>query len=78
MIIDLHTHTAAYSMCSSLDVEEIVRGSRAAGFDGICLSEHDKMWPAAEIASLSRQLDFRIFRAIEVTTSEGHVLVFGA
>jgi hypothetical protein len=60
-----------------LTVAEIVAGSRRRGFDGICLSEHDKIWPADEIARLSRELDFPIFRAMEVTTSEGHVLVFG-
>jgi hypothetical protein len=77
VLIDLHTHTAQYSSCSSLAVAEIVVGSRAAGFDAICLSEHDKMWPAERVAELSRSLSFPIFRAMEVTTSEGHVLVFG-
>jgi predicted metal-dependent phosphoesterase TrpH len=77
VLIDLHTHTAEYSTCSSLTVAEIVAGSRAAGFDAICLSEHDKIWPAQRIAELSRALNFPIFRAMEVTTSEGHVLVFG-
>jgi len=77
VLIDLHTHTAQYSSCSSLAVAEIVAGSRAAGFDAICLSEHDKIWPAERVAELSRLLSFPIFRALEVTTSEGHVLVFG-
>lgn len=77
MLIDLHTHSAAYSTCSSLTVEQLVVASRACGVEGICLSEHDKTWPADEILRLRRELNFPIFRAMEVSTSEGHVLVFG-
>ncbi len=77
LLIDLHTHSAAYSTCSSLTVEELVAGSRARGFDAICLSEHDKLWPKEEVALLARRLGFPIFRAMELSAAGGHVLVFG-
>ena len=77
MLIDLHTHTSHLSSCSSLTLAELILHSRAAGLDGICLTEHDKMWSAAEVSRAAEADDFCVLRAMEVSTTQGHVLVYG-
>ncbi|MFZ5633149.1 MAG: PHP domain-containing protein [Bacillota bacterium] len=77
MIVDLHIHTSALSPCSSLDPEEAVRVAKEAGLDGICFTEHCRVWPAAELERLSAKWDFPVFGGMEVETREGHMLVFG-
>jgi predicted metal-dependent phosphoesterase TrpH len=77
MLIDLHAHTSSYSMDSNLRPEELIEGSKAAGLDGICITEHDFFWDAEEVRELSRRHDFLLLPGCEITTEEGHMLVFG-
>ncbi|MEW6299958.1 MAG: CehA/McbA family metallohydrolase [Thermodesulfobacteriota bacterium] len=77
MLIDLHTHTCHLSSCSSLSLAELIARCRAAGLDGICLTEHDKMWSAEDLAQSTAPSDFLILRGMEVSTVQGHVLVYG-
>lgn len=77
MLIDLHTHTKVHSPCSALTVEALVRAARARGLDGVCLTEHDALWPLAEVERLGAEQGFLLLRGMEVTTETGHVLVFG-
>jgi predicted metal-dependent phosphoesterase TrpH len=77
MLIDLHTHTRVHSRCSALTPEALVRAAREHELDGVCITEHDALWPAADTAALAAELGFPVFRGIEVTTEVGHVLVFG-
>ena len=77
MLIDLHCHSNVHSGCSSLAPDELVRLARAAGLDGICLTEHDRSWSEAEVRALSAEHEFVVLRGMEVTTELGHVLVFG-
>ncbi len=77
MLIDLHTHTRVHSMDSVLSPDELVGGAKAAGLDGICITEHDQFWSAGEIARLARRHDLLVLPGCEVTTEEGHILVFG-
>jgi predicted metal-dependent phosphoesterase TrpH len=77
MLIDLHTHTRVYSRCSALTPEALVRAARERGLDGVCITEHDALWAADDLRGLGEQMDFPVFRGIEVTTEVGHVLVFG-
>lgn len=77
MLIDLHCHTRVHSTCSNLDPVELIRLSREAGLDGVCLTEHDRQWSAEEVAALREEHGFLVLRGIEVTTELGHVLVFG-
>lgn len=78
MLIDLHCHTKVHSPCSALTPEALVRAARARGVDGVCITEHDALWPSDEVGRLSSEMSFPVFRGIEVTTEVGHVLVFGA
>ncbi len=77
MIIDLHCHTRVYSGCSVLTPEALVDAARAAGLDGVCITEHDALWPAEDVRRLSEELDFLVLRGVEVSTDAGHVLAYG-
>jgi predicted metal-dependent phosphoesterase TrpH len=77
MLIDLHTHTRIHSPCSALTPEALVRAAKERGLDGVCITEHDAIWPLDEITALAASMDFVVLRGMEVTTEVGHVLVFG-
>lgn len=77
MLIDLHTHTKVRSACSALTPDALVRAARARGLDGVCITEHDALWPVAEIRRIAEEMEFVVLRGMEVTTEVGHVLVFG-
>lgn len=77
MLIDLHCHTRVYSACSALTPDALVRAARARGLDGVCLSEHDALWPLGEVQRIGRELEFVVLRGMEITTEVGHVLVYG-
>ena len=77
MVIDLHCHTYPKSDDSFMAPDELVEAAKAAGLDGICLTEHDAFWTEEEIASLSRRHDFLVLPGSEINTDAGHVLAFG-
>jgi len=77
MIIDLHTHTRPRSDDSDLDPPQLITLARRSGLDGICFTEHDWHWSEEEVERLSSEHDFRIFRGMEISSDEGHLLVFG-
>lgn len=77
MLIDLHCHTRVGSACSALTPEALVRAAMARGMEGVCITEHDALWPLAEVERVSREMSFVVLRGMEVTTEVGHVLVFG-
>jgi len=77
VLIDLHCHTKVYSPCSALTPEALVRAAKARAVDGVCITEHDALWPLADVQRLSEAMDFAVFRGMEVTTEVGHVLVYG-
>ena len=77
MLIDLHCHTLPRSQCSALQPEELVDLARERGLDGICLTEHDRPWPAEGLTALQVRTGFPVFSGIELTTDLGHVLAFG-
>jgi predicted metal-dependent phosphoesterase TrpH len=77
VLIDLHCHTKVMSPCSALTPDALVRAARARGLDGVCITEHDALWTAAQIARVADEMQFLVLRGMEVTTEVGHVLVFG-
>lgn len=78
MLIDLHCHTRVFSACSALTPDALVRAAKMRGLDGVCITEHDALWPADDVRRLGEEMSFVVLRGIEVTTEVGHVLVFGA
>ncbi len=77
MLIDLHTHTYPKSEDSLLSPAQLIEEAKRVGLDGICITDHDGFWNNESIAAMSREHDFPIFPGCEVTTEEGHLLVFG-
>lgn len=77
MLIDLHCHTQPLSACSALSVDALVATAVAKGLDGLCLTEHDRAWDAAELAAARGRSPIPLFSAVELTTDMGHVLAFG-
>ena len=77
MIIDLHIHTKPASGCSDLDPVELIEEAKRIGLDGVCLTEHDKIWAPDAIHKLREEHNFLVLRGVEVTSMDGDILVFG-
>jgi predicted metal-dependent phosphoesterase TrpH len=77
MRIDLHVHTFPRSSCSVIDPNALVREALRLKLDGICLTEHQVLWPLPEVRQLAQHQGLKIFRGNEITTAQGDVLVFG-
>lgn len=77
MLIDLHTHTRPLSWDSYLAPDELIERSKAAGLDGICLSEHDFFWKPEDVLELAKRHAFLVLPAIEINTDDGHILAYG-
>jgi predicted metal-dependent phosphoesterase TrpH len=66
-----------YSEDATLTPDELILQAKAAGLDGICLTEHDWFWDAEQAATLAKKHKFLVLPGVEVNTEEGHVLVYG-
>jgi predicted metal-dependent phosphoesterase TrpH len=77
MILDLHVHTTSYSPCSVMSPDELAIAAKKAGLDGVCITEHNRVWKAEQAQNLSRRHGLAVFRGMEVTTTGGDILVFG-
>ena len=77
MIIDIHTHTYPTSVDSFIDADELVDEAKRLGLDGVCITDHDGFWDHRETDDLSKRHDFLVLPGCEVTTEEGHLLVYG-
>jgi predicted metal-dependent phosphoesterase TrpH len=77
LLIDLHTHTRGLSWDSDLSPDELIVEAKAAGLDGICLTEHDFFWDHDAVRDLAKKHSFVVLPGIEINTEDGHVLCFG-
>lgn len=78
MKIDLHVHTRERSVCATMTEDEQIRAAIQAGIDGIAITEHDQLVPAAHLAELRAKFaPFRIFTGIEVQAEDHHWVVIG-
>ncbi len=77
MIIDIHTHTYPTSDDSALTPDELVSKAKRIGLDGVCITDHDRFWTPEDIHALARKHDYLVLPGCEVTTEEGHLLVYG-
>jgi hypothetical protein len=78
MKFDLHLHTNRHSPDSVTDPFDLLRAARRAGLDGVVLTEHDYMWPDAELAELRAFApDLVVLSGLEVTGRGGDMLVYG-
>ena len=77
MVIDLHVHTSPASPCSSAPVDSLIREAKLIGLDGICLTDHNHLWPPDMIEELRQRHGFLVLAGNEITTNQGDMLVFG-
>ena len=77
MLIDLHCHSAERSDDASSSLAELAAAARAAGLDGICVTDHDTFWPREALEETSRATGILLIPGCEVNTDSGHALVFG-
>ena len=77
MIIDIHTHTYPTSDDSSLTPEQLVEEAKRIGLDGLSITDHDGFWAPEDIQGLAKAHNFLILPGCEVTTEDGHLLVYG-
>ena len=77
MKFDLHIHSTYSDGHAS--VKDIIKAAKRRGLDGIALTDHDTMRgiPAARRYIKEQKLDLILIPGVEVTTSEGHLLVLG-
>lgn len=78
LTLDLHVHTN-YSHDGRASIEEIIESAIAEKLDGIAICDHDTMdgSSAARKYVADNELDLIIIPGIEVSTSEGHLIVLG-
>ncbi len=76
-VIDLHTHSFPASPCSSSSVDELIEEAKRIGLNGICLTDHNHVWPAEQVEELRKRHSFCLLRGNEITTDQGDMLVFG-
>ena len=75
---DHHLHTDRHSPDSIMSPFELVARAKAAGLDGVVITEHDYQWGREEIAELAaRAGGLKVFTGAEVSAREGHFLVYG-
>ena len=77
MLIDLHNHTYPKSDDSFMSPDELVDAARAAGLDGVCITEHDDFWSLDDAVGLTKRHGILVLPGAEINTDAGHVLVFG-
>src|SRR5215218_5810840 len=75
---DHHLHTRRHSPDSVINPLVLIERARAVGLDGVVITEHDYQWAADELADLAARADgLKVFSGVEVSTREGHFLVYG-
>lgn len=77
MIIDLHIHTRVGSDDSFIEIPDLVHRARRSGLDGVCITDHDWFWRRETVDAFRREHDFLILPGVEMSTDDGHMLVFG-
>lgn len=77
MIFDLHVHTSFSD--GRDDVEAVLKAAARRGLDGISITDHNTLEGSIAAQRLidEMELSLILIPGAEVTTSEGHLLVFG-
>ncbi len=79
MLIDMHVHTYRYSSCSFLSPADLIYRAEELKLSGVVITEHNRVWSVEEVQELKEatNTNLEIFRAQEVSSTDGHVLVYG-
>jgi predicted metal-dependent phosphoesterase TrpH len=71
---DLHIHTNASSDGVS-SAQEMVEAAKARGLDGVAITDHDVIMNPQNASSLSERTGLIVIPGVEVSTSEGHLVI---
>lgn len=77
---DHHVHTSRHSPDSVIDPFVLLDRAKAVGLDGVVITEHDYQWKPGELGDLAARgasLGLKVFSGAEISTIEGHFLVYG-
>src|SRR5919108_428067 len=69
----MHVHTNVGSYDSNLSPLELIHKGKAAGLDGVVVTEHDRGWDLALARNLARDHDFVLLCGMEVSTDLGYI-----
>ncbi|MCF8086228.1 MAG: PHP domain-containing protein [Desulfohalobiaceae bacterium] len=76
MRIDCHLHTSRYSACSRLDPDTACKRALERGLDAVVITEHQRQWPAEDLAALRRRHPvLTLYNGFEATLENGVDLV---
>lgn len=76
-IVEMHAHSSERSLDSGVRAEVMARQAAWRELDGLCLTEHNALWPPEEVLELSERCEIVLFAGMELGTDAGHVLVYG-
>jgi len=72
---DLHVHTA-YSSCSRLKPEIILKQYLKLGYSGIAITDHNSTRGADAVKKLNKSSNFEVIKAEEIMTDFGEVIAY--
>ncbi|MFL5302862.1 MAG: PHP-associated domain-containing protein [Anaeromyxobacteraceae bacterium] len=75
MLVDLHVHSHHTPGCA-LAPRDLVRRAKAAGLDGLVLTDVNTLEGLSELRDASREESFPALVGVEITTDHGHYLCF--
>jgi predicted metal-dependent phosphoesterase TrpH len=77
MMMDLHVHSA-HSVDTDVKIKDILKTAKARNLNGLAISDHNEIAGSLEAFELAKEMDdFMVIRAIEVSSSEGHIIAYG-
>ena len=76
MKIDLHCHSK-YSYDTYLEPQDIIEEAVSKGLDGVCFTEHHTISASLPVETLKVPKGFYLFRGMEISTTSGHLLIYG-
>jgi predicted metal-dependent phosphoesterase TrpH len=76
MKIDLHCHSK-YSHDNYLEPEEVIEQALKRDLDGVCFTEHYSVMASLPVEKIKVPNGFYVFRGAEISTNQGHLLVYG-
>jgi predicted metal-dependent phosphoesterase TrpH len=74
--IDLHLHSTLGGD-SLIKPEEVVPRAIEVGLDAVCVTEHGSYSLSRPFEKISEETGFPIFRGLEYSAYEGHLLIYG-
>lgn len=76
MLFDLHVHTKI-SLCSELEIDDVLKHAKARGLDGVCITDHHSMEIRKHLREGLQNDGLCVIFGLEYSTADGDFLLFG-